>query len=74
MYVGVVGEDRPIAAKDAGLLENVKIIVKPKENTAKPQRVKKPIGKQKTAAVMVSVKQGKETWMMQLQHLDNHGL
>jgi hypothetical protein len=74
MSVGVVGEDRSTAAKNAGLPENVIIIAKPKEDTARPQRVKRPIGKPKTAAVMVKVKKGKETWMMQLQHLDNHGL
>jgi hypothetical protein len=74
MSVGVVGEDRPIAAKDAGLLENVKIIVKPKENTAKPKRVKKPTVKLKTAAVTVSRKTNQKTWMMQLQHPGNHGL
>jgi len=72
--VGVVGEDRPIAAKNAGLPENVRIIEKLKEDTARPQKVKRPIGKLKTAAAMASVKKSKETWMMRLPHLDNHGL
>ncbi len=74
MPVGVVGEDRPTAAKNAGLLENVKIIARQKENIARPKRAKRPTGKPKTAAVTATVKKGKKTWMMQLPHLGSHGL
>jgi len=74
MSVGVVGEDRPTAVMNAGLRESEKNIVKPKENIARPKKVKRPIGKLKIAAVTATAKKDKKTWMMPLQHLGNHGL
>jgi hypothetical protein len=74
MSVGVVGEDRLTAVKNAGLPENVKIIARPKENTARPKRVKETTVKLKTVAGTVTLKENQKTWMMQLPHPGTHGL
>jgi len=45
-------EGKPTAATSAGSLENEKITLKPKDGTAEPIKVKKPIAKPKIAAGM----------------------
>jgi hypothetical protein len=72
--VGAAGGDMPIAAKNVGLPVNVKNTGKPNENTARPKRGKRGIGKLRTAAVTATVKKGKKTWMMRLQHPGDHWL
>jgi len=74
VFVGVAFEDRPTVAINAASQESVKIIVRPKENIAKPRRVKRPTVKLKTAAGTAIIKKMKKTWMMQLPHPVAHGL
>lgn len=45
-----------------------------KENIAKPKKAKRLIGKMKTAGGTDKINKNKKTWMMQLQHIDDHGL
>jgi hypothetical protein len=74
VFVGVAGEDRPIVAINAASQESAKIIVRPKESTARPRRVKRPTVNLKTAAGTAKIKERKKTWMMQLPHPVAHGL
>jgi len=54
--------------------ENSKATAKRKENIARPKKAKRPIGKMKTAGGMDKINKNEKTWMMQLQHTDDHGL
>jgi hypothetical protein len=53
LFVGVAGGDRPIVVMNAVSQENAKNTVKPKGNTARLPKEKKPTVKLKTAAGMV---------------------
>jgi len=74
VFVGVAGEDRPTVAKNAESQGGAKIIVRPKENIARPKRAKKTTVKLKTAAGTGINQKKKKTWMMQLPHPVAHGL
>ena len=74
VFVGVAGEDRPIVAKNAESQGGAKIIVRPKENIARPKRAKKTTVKLKTAAGTAIIKKREKTWMMQLPHPVARGL
>jgi hypothetical protein len=45
-----------------------------KENIAGPKKAKRSIGKMKTAGGTGKINKNEKTWMMQLQHIDDHGL
>lgn len=49
-FVGIAGGGRPTAVMNAVLLKDAKITVKPRGDTKKPSKVKKPTVKLKTAA------------------------
>jgi hypothetical protein len=53
LFVGVAGGDRPIVVMNAVSPEHKKITVKPKGDTARLPKEKKPTVKLKTAADMV---------------------
>jgi len=53
--------------------ENAKTTATHSKNIAKPKRVKKTIGKMKTAGGTGKINKNKKTWMMPLQHTDDHG-
>jgi len=53
LFVGIAGGDRPIAVMNAVSPEHKKITVKPKGDTARLPKGKKPTVKLKTAAGMV---------------------
>ena len=60
--------------RDAGLPENVKIIAKPKEDTARPKRAKRTTVNLKTVADTAMLEKNQKTWMMHLQHGYRHGV
>ena len=53
MFVGVAGGDKPIVVMNAVSQKNAKITVKPKGDTVRLPKEKKPTVKLKTAAGMV---------------------
>ena len=68
MSAAPAGADSVTVVMDVGWQPNENSAAKPKDDTAKRPRAKKPTAKLKTAADIGWVKKIKKTWMMHLQH------
>jgi hypothetical protein len=71
---GAAGVGRRIVATNADQQGCAKATARPKKDTDRQKKAKRPTGKQKTAADIAKITIYQKTWMMPLQHPGNHGL
>ncbi|MGD9365689.1 MAG: hypothetical protein PVH87_08350 [Desulfobacteraceae bacterium] len=73
-YADFAGGGKHTVVINADTQQNLKTIVRRKENIARAKRAKRPIVKLKTAAGTEKIKTNQKTWMIPLQHPSVDGL